>query len=118
MNSNCVEKCKHYKRFSSILKANQVNQYVVIFLDRFLRSMSYRQFLRLLSKPSKPIRCNFFGQISSIYVLYYRQFLRLLWDFAGRSELYPLYLVARIKQSGQQFPSENGQCHGFEDDES
>ena len=48
----------------------------------------------------------------------YRQFLRLLWDFAGRSERYPLYLVARIKQSGQQFPSENGQCHGFEDDES
>ena len=88
MNSNCVEKCKHYKRFSSILKVNQVNQCVVIFLDRFLRSMSYRQFLRLL------------------------------WDFAGRSERYPLYLVARIKQSGQQFPSENGQCHGFEDDES
>ena len=46
----------------------------------------------------------------------YWQFTRLLWDFTGRSRHYPLPCCAYTKIR-KQFPDENGQYHGFEDDD-
>ncbi|KAK2556207.1 hypothetical protein P5673_021815, partial [Acropora cervicornis] len=45
------------------------------------------------------------------------EFSCLLWDFAGHSERYPLPCCT-YKAIRTAFPSENGQYHGFEDDES
>ena len=46
----------------------------------------------------------------------YRQFTRLLWEFAGHSRLYPLPCCP-YKAIRTAFPSESGQYHGFEDEE-
>lgn len=46
----------------------------------------------------------------------YRQFTRLLWDFIGSSRRYPLPCCAYTKIQ-KHFPAENGQYHGFEDNE-
>lgn len=46
----------------------------------------------------------------------YRQFTRLLWDYIGSSRRYPLPCCAYNKIR-KHFPDENGQYHGFEDDD-
>ncbi|KAK2570281.1 hypothetical protein P5673_005068 [Acropora cervicornis] len=46
----------------------------------------------------------------------YRQFTRLLWDFVGSSKRYPLPCCA-YNAIRKAFPSENGQYHGFEEEE-
>ena len=75
--------------FASILKINPVNKYIPIF---FL--------------------CDRFLESVS-----YRKFSSLLWDFADHLERYPLPCCS-YKAVRTAFPSENGQYHGFEDDES
>ena len=91
MNSNCVEKMQALQTFAGILKINQVNKYIPFFFFFFLT--------------------DFFGLCLT------RQFSRLLWDFAGRSERYPLPCCT-YKAIRTAFPSESGQYRGFEDDKS
>ena len=55
--------------------------------------------------------------VASVCTGLYRKFSRLLWDFAGHSERYPLPCCT-YKAIRTAFPSENGQYYDFEDDES
>ncbi|XP_067022632.1 P2X purinoceptor 7-like [Acropora muricata] len=86
-----------------------LNRHVLEVAALGLKTKSGKSYRTLFDQGRRP-EAEFFRSVA------YRQFTRLLWDFTGRARRYPLPCCSYTKIR-KQFPDENGQYHGFEDDD-